>query len=564
MTVVALSQLFSSARPETLPIAHVGGSIFDLRRFREDVAFNAERLRAAGLKRAVLSADDSYWAAVGIFALFHADAVVVMPQHAQSIAPAVTGDVRVGDFPVADGGAFALRSAEAGRASDLPALDAAACRFELHTAGSTGAAKRVRKTLLQLEREIAILDPVLSRFARSGALVHASVPHHHMYGLTFKLAWPLASGRPFVGTQHVFWESLLADGIGEAVVVTSPAHLTRLGGIPPVQKAPDLILSAGAPLSESAVRDAVAALGRAPVEIFGSTETGAVAWRARAEPGGWRPLSGVDVTRSEDGRLVVRSPLLADGETHAGEDLIDIASDGTFELKGRADDVVKVEGKRTSIAEIEARLCALDLVAEAAVMPLADEPVRLGAVVVPSEAGRVELAAVGAFRFGRLLRKALSQTLDSSLLPRQWRFVPSLTASPLGKRRRSDLLSLFASKESLSSRPTQPAIRASHRLEGEAEIALHVPADLAYFEGHFPGLPLVPGVVLVDWAVKLAASAFALELEAARDFQVKFQRPILPGSDLILSMKRSADRLSFEYRNGTEIVSSGKIVLGRA
>lgn len=560
MTLAPLSDLFAAGRPGGLPIARSGGRLIVLSDFRADVAANAARLRATGCNRGQVMAEDSYWAAVGIFALLHAGASVVMPQHAGQPNDADT--LRLVDRP-AGADDFVLRPAETSGPCQLPSLDATSCRFALHTAGSTGAAKPVIKTLLQLERETAILDPLLARFARAGAWVHGSVPHYHLYGLTFRLAWPLASGRPFMGEQNLFWEQVLSSGIGNGVLVTSPAHLTRLGGLAPLAAPPDLILSAGAPLPASAVEDAATILGKAPVEIFGSTETGVMAWRERAQPGsGWRPFPEIHVERRPDGRIAIRSPLLPDGGPYFGEDLIEFANDGTFTLHGRADTVVKIEGKRTNLTELEALLGALEEVQDAAVIPLGDEPMRLGAAVVPSQAGRRLLSSVGAFRLGRHLRNALAARLDPALLPRQWRFVPALGDSPLGKRRRADLAGLFAPADSLKSGPIQPAVRATKVGAEKAELLLHVPRDLAYFDGHFPGFPLVPGVTLLDWAVSLGSQALALELDAAQHFQVKFLHPVYPGDDLALSIARSKDRLSFEYRVGERVVSVGKIALG--
>lgn len=555
-----LSDLFAANRPGNLPIARSAGRLITLSDFRADVTWNAVRLRATGCQRGQVMAEDSYWAAVGIFALFHAGASVVLPQH--TAQPSEANTLRLIDRAAgADG--FVLRPSETAGPCQLPPLDAAACQFTLHTAGSTGTAKLVRKNLLQLEREAAILEPLLALFAGAGAWVHGSVPHYHLYGLTFKLAWPLATGRPFTGEHNLFWEQVLGGGIGKGVLVTSPAHLTRLGGLAPLVVPPDLILSAGAPLPASAVEDATAILGRTPVEIFGSTETGVMAWRERAaSEARWKPFPEIHVERRPDGRIAVRSPLLPSSEPYCGEDLIELADDGTFTLHGRADAVVKVEGKRASLTEIETLLGALDEVQEAAVIPIGDEPMRLGAAVVPSDTGRRLLSSVGAFRLGRHLRNALSARLDPALLPRQWRFVPALSDSPLGKRRRADLVALFAPAGGLKGGPTQPVVRATAADGEKAKLSLHVPRDLAYFDGHFPTFPLVPGVALIDWAVNLGVRALALELDAARQFQVKFLHPVYPGDDLVLLMVRSKDRLTFEYRVDEQIVSVGKITLG--
>jgi hypothetical protein len=62
---------------------------------------------------------------------------------------------------------------------------------------------------------------------------------------------------------------------------------------------------------------------------------------------------------------------------------------------------------------------------------------------VPNLEGRERLAALGTFRFGRLLRKGLADMLDPASAPRYWRFVEALPSAELGKRRDGDILKLF-------------------------------------------------------------------------------------------------------------------------
>jgi hypothetical protein len=62
---------------------------------------------------------------------------------------------------------------------------------------------------------------------------------------------------------------------------------------------------------------------------------------------------------------------------------------------------------------------------------------------VPSDEGRARLAALGKFRFGRLLRAGLADKLEPASTPRLWRFVEALPSAELGKRRDGDILKLF-------------------------------------------------------------------------------------------------------------------------
>ncbi len=219
------------------------------------------------------------------------------------------------------------------------------------------------------------------------------------------------------------------------MIVSSPAHLTRLGGLPP-RRAAALVFSAGAPLPEAAARDAGKIFGAAPVEIFGNTETGAMA--RRTGNAAWRPLPGITIDGDADGRLELRSPWV-DGP-HRGDDAVAIDADGSFVLKGRMDRLVKIGGKRVNLTEVEAALNVLPEVADAAVAQIGDN---LAAAVVPSASGTAQLEALGAFRFGRYLRAQLADRLEPMARPRRWRFVVAIPAGAMGKRATAAVARLF-------------------------------------------------------------------------------------------------------------------------
>jgi acyl-coenzyme A synthetase/AMP-(fatty) acid ligase len=274
--------------------------------------------------------------------------------------------------------------------------------------------------------------------------VFDTVSHQHVYGLTFKLLWPLMAGRPFTARTHTLWESLLAELSPDSIIVSSPAHLERMEGLLPIPnvRRPRCIFSAGAPLSLAASQQAEIVFGCRPTEIFGSTETGAFATRRQTTGDeAWRLLPDMSIRCDQDGCLVLHSPFVGpDWLTTA--DMIEPLADG-FRFLGRADRIAKIEGKRIALAAVEQSLARLPLVKAAAVVMLQGKPSRLVAAIVPSEKGQTILDEVGNFRFGRLLRNNLALTQEPAGIPRQWRFVNELPAQGLGKRRDADIRLLF-------------------------------------------------------------------------------------------------------------------------
>jgi 3-hydroxymyristoyl/3-hydroxydecanoyl-(acyl carrier protein) dehydratase len=108
-----------------------------------------------------------------------------------------------------------------------------------------------------------------------------------------------------------------------------------------------------------------------------------------------------------------------------------------------------------------------------------------------------------------------------------------------------------------------PTLRDVRHAEDEVTLDLAVPATLDGFRGHFPGQPVLAGVLQIDWVMQFAARHLGLDQAVARDFQVKFRRVVRPDDALSLHLRLDRPRrnLVFEYRVDQAIVSAGKIKL---
>jgi 3-hydroxymyristoyl/3-hydroxydecanoyl-(acyl carrier protein) dehydratase len=70
---------------------------------------------------------------------------------------------------------------------------------------------------------------------------------------------------------------------------------------------------------------------------------------------------------------------------------------------------------------------------------------------------------------------------------------------------------------------------------------VHVPSDLEFFRGHFPGEPILAGIVQLDLLVlRQVAETWPLLTRLARITRLRFRRPIRPGEDLVLTLVRTA------------------------
>lgn len=88
--------------------------------------------------------------------------------------------------------------------------------------------------------------------------------------------------------------------------------------------------------------------------------------------------------------------------------------------------------------------------------------------------------------------------------------------------------------------------------------ALTVPADHPAFAGHFPGAPILPGVVLLDAVVQRAPGALAGVHQIA---SAKFFSPIAPGESLLIAYAHTAAGLRWDIACGARKVASGTLVL---
>jgi 3-hydroxymyristoyl/3-hydroxydecanoyl-(acyl carrier protein) dehydratase len=109
-----------------------------------------------------------------------------------------------------------------------------------------------------------------------------------------------------------------------------------------------------------------------------------------------------------------------------------------------------------------------------------------------------------------------------------------------------------------------PEVRATERPADNPEtvvLHLYVPHNLDYFEGHFPGLPVLPGVVQLHWAARLAGEHLGQTCRGSRIEQLKFLAIVHPGSELTLTLRldRRAGALHFAYAGPTHAYSSGRI-----
>jgi 3-hydroxymyristoyl/3-hydroxydecanoyl-(acyl carrier protein) dehydratase len=211
---------------------------------------------------------------------------------------------------------------------------------------------------------------------------------------------------------------------------------------------------------------------------------------------------------------------------------------------------------------MESHLRAHPWVADAAL--LAFDPggdARVGAVVALSEAGQAVLDARGRRALAAELGDHLAGYWDRVLLPRAWRYVPELPRDAQGKTSRAALLELL--ETSAERAPVRAPIALSEeRSERTLVRRLRVPADLAFLEGHFPGRPIVAGVVQVHWVLQAVRELLGERGRVRALDGVRFRELLLPAQEFSLELDwDGADHVHFKLADGARVFSSGRIAL---
>ena len=232
--------------------------------------------------------------------------------------------------------------------------------FMYFTSGSTGSPVAALKTKENIASEVKVLTELLQKYTIKKVIV--TVPFIHLYGTLFGLMYPLMNNIDIVLKEHFLPHDLLNLIDPYTMVVTTPLYIKALNKLNEEKKlSKSVFISSTAPLDSKSIRTFNTKFQTNIIQIFGSTETGGIAFKSN-EDILWKPFESVQIFTNQENELKVESPFVShtlyeNGFIHTkGKiqtfDYIEKES-SAFKLIGRSSKIFKLAGKRYSTVQIE-------------------------------------------------------------------------------------------------------------------------------------------------------------------------------------------------------------------
>ncbi|WP_417326414.1 AMP-binding protein [Halarcobacter sp.] len=302
------------------------------------------------------------------------------------------------------------------------------------TSGSTGNPVGALKTKKHLEEEVKVLTKLFEK--REIKKVILTVPFIHIYGMLFGLLYPLLNDIDIVLKEHFLPNDLLNLIDENSLVVTTPLYIKALNKI---SEKKDLskatFVSSTGPLDSQNAKEFSEKFNTDVMQIFGSTETGGIAYKLNDEIL-WSPMPKVEIQTNEQNELKVLSPFVSTtiyensfkdiNGVMQTFDYIEKEND-KFKLVGRSSQILKIAGKRYSTIQIENILEEEDEINKALVFVSSDNDSLRGEVLDITLESSKEFTA-------REIKKILQSKLSNLKFSLSLKHVDKIPTSSVGKK----------------------------------------------------------------------------------------------------------------------------------
>ncbi|HUN39900.1 MAG TPA: AMP-binding protein [Acetobacteraceae bacterium] len=310
----------------------------------------------------------------------------------------------------------------------MPCFAATTIAAIVFTSGSTGRPAAHRKTWGSLAERSIDAAACFGFSEEHPAHIVGMVPAQHMYGFETTVLLPLHVPAS-TWCSAAFYPHDVAAALwsipAPRVLVTTPLQLGALLRaaieLPPLYR----IISATAPLARDLAAAAEDCWRTEVHEIFGATEVASIAHRRTTRDDFWQtyPRVRLQPTGAEDARSV--SVIAPFGVPHPLNDVIELRDATHFRLLGRRSDMIKLGGRRVSLAELNRILNGIEGVIDGQFIAPPDLETQPNA--------RLQVFAVAPQREANDILAELRHRIDPLFLPRRVVLVDCLPRNETGK-----------------------------------------------------------------------------------------------------------------------------------
>ena len=558
-----INRFFTDFSDSRAPIFIRDGLHIDFATFKSDVARHATYFSHLGLSRATLyTENDFYTFCVYFMALLQSGCDVILP--------ALLSDqntLSLTDTPLITNRPDLFSSFSKIIPLDtIPSVPSYQFRdinnrtIHFFTSGSTGTPKQISKPFHTLSAEVTYHASHLSALASAAPVMIASIAPHHMYGLLWRFLFPLSAGIP-TDTDLIFTPEELIEkqsAYPNIIFATTPSFLDCISKYKTqydFRKNFSAIFTSGSMLSADTSASAMEIFGVSPIEIYGSTETGGIAFRQQGETNIWEKFDSTTISTDPTDQLIVTSPF-SYKNPFTMSDIVTLTDDTHFILHGRTDRIVKIAEERISLPQAEQHLIQHPYINQAFLSAISqNNRTVIGAIISLTDAGRNALIANGRQHIITIIKDQLRPILPSVAIPRKIRLTHALPFTPQGKILKSDTDAIF------SNRIYEPVITNLITTPDCILADLTFLPDSEYFRGHFTDHPILPGVIQLHFVMTFIKMFFGIAHSGNYTIsKLKFSSLILPGTTIRFQLNRlSQNCFSFQYESETSKHSSGKI-----
>ena len=414
--------------------------------------------------------------------------------------------------------------------------------IKFQTSGSTGNKKIISKSLTNLIEESNILKKTFPFMSNLEFISTTTLKH--LFGFSFHFMFPLnnlfiINTTPVLSPEDIF--------VNKSCLVTTPSFLGKLhkyNNIPQIN--PKLIISGGANLT-SDVFLYTKKFSDKVIEIYGSTETGIIAYRTNSDEC-FKVFEGIKITSNQtcstiDTKFSTFSPVIIN-------DKITKKNNNQIIVEGRTDRTFKIQEKRINADEIENFINSHEFIDSCYVIKSGE---KLACLTVLSDCGHNYFYKYGAVELIKVLKK---HTRDfSEIIPQRWKFIDEIPVTDSGKVDISAVNDIFDLNISI------PLVVEKNITSNYAKIKLYFYKNCNFFNGHFVHFPITPGVAQIYLAQYFSKKFFNTVFCSGHFKKIKFTNIIRPDMFIDLELELLENKISYKYCDENQVYSSGLLPL---